>query len=57
MANTLNGIDLATVGRAGSFAQAAERFHLTRSAVGRVARLELRLGVQLFLIAPPAARA
>lgn len=50
MANTLNGIDLfATVVEAGSFAQAAERLHLTRSAVGKgVARLELRLGVQLF---------
>jgi hypothetical protein len=35
MANTLNGIDLfATVVEAGSFAQAAERLHLTRSAVG-----------------------
>lgn len=50
MTNTLNGIDLfATVVEAGSFAQAAERLHLTRSAVGKgVARLELRLGVQLF---------
>ena len=36
MANTLNGIDLfATVVEAGSFAQAAERLHLTRSAVGK----------------------
>lgn len=34
---------------AGSFAQAAERMRLTRSAVGKsVARLELRLGVRLF---------
>jgi len=50
MTNTLNGIDLfATVVEAGSFAQAAERLHLTRSAVGKgMARLEQRLGVQLF---------
>lgn len=34
---------------AGSFAQAAERLHLTRSAVGKtIARLEERLGVRLF---------
>ncbi|WP_287147465.1 LysR family transcriptional regulator [Aeromonas sp.] len=50
MANSLNGIDLfATVVEAGSFARAAERLHLTRSAVGKgIARLEQRLGVQLF---------
>lgn len=34
---------------AGSFAQAAQRMHLTRSAVGKsIARLEQRLGVRLF---------
>lgn len=34
---------------AGSFAQAAERMHVTRSAVGKsIARLEERLGVRLF---------
>ncbi len=49
MANSLNGLDLfASVVEAGSFAQAAERLHLTRSAVGRIARLEQRRGVQLF---------
>ncbi|MCV3278382.1 LysR family transcriptional regulator [Aeromonas hydrophila] len=50
MANSLNGLDLfASVVEAGSFAQAAERLHLTRSAVGKgIARLEQRLGVQLF---------
>lgn len=50
MANSFNGLDLfASVVEAGSFAQAAERLHLTRSAVGKgIARLEQRLGVQLF---------
>ncbi|MGL6514613.1 LysR family transcriptional regulator [Aeromonas hydrophila] len=50
MANSLNGLDLfASVVEAGSFAQAAEQLHLTRSAVGKgIARLEQRLGVQLF---------
>ena len=34
---------------AGSFIRAAERLHLTRSAVGKsIARLEERLGVRLF---------
>ncbi|KPC53246.1 LysR family transcriptional regulator [Amantichitinum ursilacus] len=38
-----------TAVEAGSFAEAAERLHLTRSAVGKtIARLEDRLGVRLF---------
>lgn len=50
MTNSLSGIDVfVAVAEAGSFAQAAEGLHLTRSAVGkRIARLEQRLGVPLF---------
>ncbi|HEY9273020.1 LysR substrate-binding domain-containing protein [Achromobacter sp.] len=50
MTNSLSGIDVfVAVVEAGSFAQAAEGLHLTRSAVGkRIARLEQRLGVPLF---------
>ncbi len=50
MASSLSGIDVfVAVVEAGSFAQAAQGLHLTRSAVGKsVARLEHRLGVLLF---------
>ncbi|NBF07847.1 LysR family transcriptional regulator [Pseudomonas sp. Fl4BN1] len=50
MTDKLNGLDIfVCVVEAGSFAQAADKLHLTRSAVGkRIARLEQRLGVQLF---------
>lgn len=51
MRDNLSGIEvLVAVVEAGSFAQAADRLHITRSAVGKaIARLEQRLGVQLFL--------
>ncbi|HEY0210583.1 LysR family transcriptional regulator [Acerihabitans sp.] len=47
----LNGISVfVTAVEAGSFALAATRLHLSRSAVGKtIARLEQRLGVRLFL--------
>lgn len=50
MSISLSGIDVfVAVVEAGSFAQAADGLHLTRSAVGkRIARLEQRLGVPLF---------
>jgi DNA-binding transcriptional LysR family regulator len=50
MSDRLNGIAaFVQAAEAGSFALAAERLHLTRSAVGRkIARLEERLGVRLF---------
>jgi DNA-binding transcriptional LysR family regulator len=50
MAGSLSGIDVfVAVVEAGSFAQAAQGLHITRSAVGKsVARLEQRLGVLLF---------
>lgn len=50
MAGSLGGIDVfVAVVEAGSFAQAAQGLHITRSAVGKsVARLEQRLGVLLF---------
>ena len=46
----LNGIEaFVQAAEAGSFALAAERLRLTRSAVGKsIARLEARLGVRLF---------
>ena len=50
MSERLNGVEafVAAVD-AGNFALAAERLHLTRSAVGKsVARLEARLGTRLF---------
>ncbi|WP_438269552.1 LysR substrate-binding domain-containing protein [Pseudomonas indica] len=50
MSERLQGIDaFVQAVEAGSFAQAAERMRLTRSAVGKsIARLERRLGVRLF---------
>lgn len=50
MRNHLKGIDVFVAAvEAGTFTQAAERLHLTRSAVGKsIARLEERLGVMLF---------
>lgn len=50
MYNRFDGIDIfVLVVESGSFAKAAERLHLTRSAVGKsIARLESRLGVKLF---------
>jgi DNA-binding transcriptional LysR family regulator len=50
MRERLNGIaDFVLAVEAGSFALAAERMQLTRSAVGKsIARLEQRLGVRLF---------
>jgi DNA-binding transcriptional LysR family regulator len=49
MTDTLSGIrEFVTVVEAGSFAAAAQRLNLSRSAVGKaVARLETRLGVRL----------
>jgi DNA-binding transcriptional LysR family regulator len=46
----LKGVEVfVAVARAGSFVRAAERLHLTASAVGKaVARLEARLGARLF---------
>lgn len=56
MTDTLKDIPVFVASvEAGSFAQAAVRLHLSRSAVGKsIARLEERLGVRL--IGPPAAR-
>lgn len=50
MSDRLNGIGaFVEAADAGSFALAAERLHLSRSAVGKsIARLEQRLGVKLF---------
>lgn len=50
MRDSLNGIEVfVSVVEAGSFSQAAERLHITRSAVAKgIARLEQRLKVQLF---------
>ncbi|MGQ8819305.1 LysR substrate-binding domain-containing protein [Serratia sp. NA_13] len=50
MTDRLNGISVfVTVVEAGSFALAASRLHLSRSAVGKtIARLEQRLAVRLF---------
>lgn len=50
MGDRLNGIGaFVEAAEAGSFALAAERMHLSRSAVGKsIARLEQRLGVRLF---------
>ncbi|MGX1309687.1 DNA-binding transcriptional LysR family regulator [Amorphus suaedae] len=50
MRDGLTGIDIfVTVVEAGSFAAAAERVNLTRSAVAKtIGRLEVRLGVRLF---------
>jgi DNA-binding transcriptional LysR family regulator len=50
MSDRLNGISaFVEAAEAGSFALAAERMRLTRSAVGKsIARLEQRLGVRLF---------
>ncbi|SQI45231.1 Cyn operon transcriptional activator [Serratia plymuthica] len=50
MTDRLNGISVfVTAVGAGSFALAASRLHLSRSAVGKtIARLEQRLGVRLF---------
>ncbi|AHG19571.1 LysR family transcriptional regulator [Chania multitudinisentens RB-25] len=50
MIDRLSGISVfVTVVEAGSFALAANRLHLSRSAVGKtIARLEQRLGVRLF---------
>lgn len=50
MTDRLSGISVfVTVVEAGSFALAASRLHLSRSAVGKtIARLEQRLGVRLF---------
>ena len=50
MSDRLSGISVfVTAVEAGSFALAASRLHLSRSAVGKtIARLEQRLGVRLF---------
>ncbi|MBA5760455.1 LysR family transcriptional regulator, partial [Escherichia coli] len=50
MRNNLKGIDVFVAAvEVSSFAQAAEKLHITRSAVGKsIARLEERLGVVLF---------
>ena len=50
MGDRLNGIDVfVTAVEAGSFSQASERLHITRSAVAKtIARLEQRLGTRLF---------
>ncbi|KFK93509.1 MULTISPECIES: LysR family transcriptional regulator [unclassified Serratia (in: enterobacteria)] len=50
MTDRLSGVSVfVTVVEAGSFALAASRLHLSRSAVGKaIARLEQRLGVRLF---------
>jgi DNA-binding transcriptional LysR family regulator len=50
MSDRLNGVTaFVEAAEAGSFALAAERLHLTRSAVGKtIAKLEQRLGVRLF---------
>ncbi|WP_284208995.1 LysR family transcriptional regulator, partial [Chitiniphilus shinanonensis] len=50
MSDRLNGVvTFVHAVEAGSFALAAERMHLSRSAVGKtIARLEQRLGVRLF---------
>lgn len=50
MADRLNGISaFVEAVEAGSFSRAAERLHLSRTAVGKsIARLESRLGVRLF---------
>ncbi len=50
MAEQLSGIDVFVAAvETGSFSSAAERMHLTRSAVAKaVARIETRLGVRLF---------
>ena len=58
MANSLNGLDLfASVVEAGSFAQAAERLHLTRSAVGKGLPGSSSVSASSCFTAPPAARA
>jgi DNA-binding transcriptional LysR family regulator len=51
MRTELNGIPVfVAVAEAGSFANAAEKLHLTRSAISKIiSRLEQRLGVMLFL--------
>src|SRR3954469_17531613 len=50
MGDRLNGIDVfVTAVEAGSFSQAAERLHITRSAVAKtIARLGQRLGTRFF---------
>lgn len=50
MQNMFDGVQLfVEVVEAGSFAKAGERLSLTRSTIGKaIARLEMRLGVQLF---------
>ena len=50
MGDRLNGIDVfVTAVESGSFSQASERLHITRSAVAKtIARLEQRLGARLF---------
>jgi DNA-binding transcriptional LysR family regulator len=50
MGDLLGGVDIFVVAvEAGSFSAAAERLHLTRSAVAKaIARMEFRLGVRLF---------
>ena len=50
MSDLLNGVDIVVAAvEAGSFSAAAERLHVTRSAVAKsVARVEARLGVRLF---------